>query len=277
MRAVLLAGLLIPVLVVAQIKWGLVKWPWQSSSGALQEKVLEEPAAPVDKTVEERFIKEMNDLIATSSSQIAVDFIDLKNGQEYQFNAQEPFLAASTIKTLVATYALKKIQDGEISEKQPLGDYDLITQVKFMMKVSSNDSWELLNNFFGLGNIERFAHDLGMRQVDLGKNLVSAADLAILLQKLYKGQILNDQYSQLLFSYMQETETEDRIPAGLPHGVKVYHKSGTFADVLHDSGIISGGKRPFVLVVLIAGDSSAADKTNQIVTITSKAWQFANH
>lgn len=268
---------LLGVVVVAAIFWfGLgfkQKLVWQRADNFQR---LEPSSSTEENQVEDKFVNEINQLIATNSAKIAVDFIDLKSGKEYQFRAQDQFFAASTIKTLVASYALSQIEAGKVSEKQPLGSYDVITQVKFMVNVSSNPSWELLNDFFGIENIEKFGRSLGMKQIDLNNTLISAADLALLLKKLYYGEVLTDKYKTLLFSYMQNTESEDRISKGLPEGTKFYHRSGTFSDVIHDIAIIDDGKRPFVLVVLTSGSATEKFKIAKIIAITQKAWQFAN-
>ena len=225
---------------------------------------------------EQQFTSDINSLIATDSAKIAVVIVDLKSEKGYQFAAQDSFLAASTMKTLVAIYTLNKIQKKELAEDVPLGNYDLITQVKFMMRTSSNESWALLNDLLGLSNIAKFGQSLGMQQVNTKENLISAADLSILLTKLYRGEILDDGHRNLLFSFMHDTETEDRIPAGLPKETKIYHKSGTFANVVHDSAIVDDGKRPFVLVVLSSGEASEKFKVGKIVEITKRVCQFEN-
>ena len=44
----------------------------------------------------------------------------------------------------------------------------------------------------------------------------------------------------------------DRIPAGLPPGTPVAHKTGEITQIQHDAAIVFA-PRPFVLVVLVRG------------------------
>jgi beta-lactamase class A len=49
-------------------------------------------------------------------------------------------------------------------------------------------------------------------------------------------------------------EFNSEIPAGLPKGTKVAHKTGFITGVLHDAAIVyPAGRRPYVLVVLTRG------------------------
>jgi beta-lactamase class A len=44
----------------------------------------------------------------------------------------------------------------------------------------------------------------------------------------------------------------DAIPAGLPPGTAVAHKTGNITRIHHDAAIVFGG-RPYVLVLLVRG------------------------
>jgi beta-lactamase class A len=50
-------------------------------------------------------------------------------------------------------------------------------------------------------------------------------------------------------------EFNDRIPAGLPPGTRVAHKTGEITAVAHDAAIVypAGRRWPYVLVVLTRG------------------------
>jgi beta-lactamase class A len=58
-------------------------------------------------------------------------------------------------------------------------------------------------------------------------------------------------------------EFNDKIPAGVPKGVRVAHKTGEITAHSHDAAIVyPPGRRPYVLVVLTGGIANAtvADK-----------------
>ena len=61
-----------------------------------------------------------------------------------------------------------------------------------------------------------------------------------------------------MLAILKRQKFNDRIPAGLPAGTVVAHKTGEITKIQHDAAIVFA-PRPFVLVVLVRGlaDSSA--------------------
>jgi beta-lactamase class A len=80
-------------------------------------------------------------------------------------------------------------------------------------------------------------------------NKINPNDMALLLEKLYTGKLLNPQNTKLLLSYMQHTNHDDLIPPAVPIGIAVFHKYGSFNGDLHDAAIIDNGKSPFILTI----------------------------
>ena len=59
----------------------------------------------------------------------------------------------------------------------------------------------------------------------------------------------------------------DRIPAGLPPGIPVAHKTGEITKIQHDAAIVYAG-RPFVLVLLVRGLQDSNQGSAPIAAIT---------
>jgi beta-lactamase class A len=59
----------------------------------------------------------------------------------------------------------------------------------------------------------------------------------------------------------------DRIPAGLPAGTVVAHKTGNVTGIYHDAGIVYSA-RPYVLVVLTRGIKDTTVAAKLIADIT---------
>lgn len=61
---------------------------------------------------------------------------------------------------------------------------------------------------------------------------------------------------------MIDTDIEDRLPAEMPDGTAVYHKTGDAIGSLHDVGIIKDGTTIFFLGVLTSdiGDDEQGTK-----------------
>jgi beta-lactamase class A len=111
------------------------------------------------------------------------------------------------------------------------------------------------------------AHDLGaarirvLRGVEDGKafaagrnNTTTSADLATLLERIERGQALRPESSRLMKEILLRQEFNDEIPAGVPPGTPVAHKTGSITATLHDAAIVYPSRRaPYVLVVLTRG------------------------
>ncbi|MGZ8455899.1 MAG: serine hydrolase, partial [Gemmatirosa sp.] len=63
-------------------------------------------------------------------------------------------------------------------------------------------------------------------------------------------------------------EHNEEIPAGLPPGTRVAHKTGWITGVLHDAAIVyPAGRPPYVLVVLTRGIPDVAVARRVIVDV----------
>jgi len=65
---------------------------------------------------------------------------------------------------------------------------------------------------------------------------------------------------------------KEGIPAGLPEGTRVAHKTGEITKIHHDAAIVYA-PRPFVLVVLARGISDQKDSATLIADITKMLYQ----
>jgi len=77
--------------------------------------------------------------------------------------------------------------------------------------------------------------------------------LVAMLTRVWNGETLGQKYTKFLIDIMHRCRTgKGRLPAGLPAGIKVAHKTGTFSRLItNDAGIISlPGKSGHVVVTV---------------------------
>ena len=154
-----------------------------------------------------------------------------------------------------------------------------------MITVSSNFAANLLIEKLGVENIRRTVTRLGgdgmqvLRGVEDQKafdkgmnNTTTARGFFVLLEKIAKGQAVSAAADAEMAGILKRQQFNDGIPAGVPAGVAVAHKTGTITRIHHDGGIIYG-PRPLVLVVLVRGleDEKASDAV--IADIAREVWQ----
>lgn len=188
----------------------------------------------------------------SAGTEFSVGIYDLKKDEYFGYNDEKPQHAASVSKVLTVVYVYRLAEEGKINLGEPMGAYNIETQIQFLINQSSPDSWDLLDNRFKPENQTVFAKEIGLTATDVrfGKNLMSVKDVALLFKKLAKGEILSESSRTKLFSYMQNTETEVYFsPAFKQADVKFYHKTGQINGEAHDAAIVEYKPNPFVLVV----------------------------
>lgn len=83
-------------------------------------------------------------------------------------------------------------------------------------------------------------------------NTTTARALMTLLQKIAAGDAVDRTASAEMVAVLKRQRFNDRIPAGLPAGIPVAHKTGEITKIQHDAAIVYA-PRPYVLVVLVRG------------------------
>ena len=69
-------------------------------------------------------------------------------------------------------------------------------------------------------------------------------------------------------------EFNQGIPARLPKGTRVAHKTGEISNVAHDAGVVYLPKRkPYALVILTEWDPNASGRSRTIATISHAIYE----
>jgi len=184
---------------------------------------------------------------------ISVAVIDVSSKTKANFGIQDNFVGASTTKVVSAVAYLHQVESNKRSLTTQIDGKTAKEHLGLMINESNNESWLALNTNLSHDTLENYAHSLGLSSYDATKNVITASDEAVLLQKLYSGQLLNAANTKLLLSLMQDTNNEDMIPRAAPDGSQVYHKYGQLDDRLHDAAIVDYKNSPVVLVIYTKG------------------------
>jgi beta-lactamase class A len=134
-----------------------------------------------------------------------------------------------------------------------------------MITVSSNFATNLLIEKLGVENIRATVHALGadgmhvLRGVEDDKayekglnNTTTARALMVLLTAIADGKAVDADASRQMVEILKRQQFNSAIPAGLPPGTPVAHKTGSITRIHHDAAIVYA-PRPFVLVILVRG------------------------
>jgi beta-lactamase class A len=107
-------------------------------------------------------------------------------------------------------------------------------------------------------------------------NTTTSADLATLLEAIEKGTVLSSSSSSEMREILLAQEFNEKIPAGLPPGTRVAHKTGEITAVSHDAAVVyPPGRKPYVLVVLTKGIRESKASGTLIADISRIVWNHS--
>ena len=93
-------------------------------------------------------------------------------------------------------------------------------------------------------------------------NRVTAEGLLRILVMLAEGKAFSPALSRRMMDILHGQEFNQGIPARLPKGARVAHKTGEISTVAHDAGVVYLPKRkPYVLVILTEWDAAATGRS----------------
>lgn len=205
---------------------------------------------------------------------------DLQTGSTASFRAEESLCAASVIKLAVLTEAFFRIEEGFLD---PHEEYVLRAEDKLpscgaftymheglrvtmedlytaMIIHSDNTATNILLHRFGMEAVNRRMRSLGLSITTVNRllfdgeaaargleNQISAGEMAFLLEKMYKGELVSPKASKEMLQILKNQRLNGKIPFFLHGmGVPVAHKTGEDDGITHDVGIVYGSS-PFIL------------------------------
>jgi beta-lactamase class A len=199
----------------------------------------------------------------------------------------------NTFRSIVdsSPYQLDKADDSDSTLYDILGQKRTIRQlIELMETVSSNLATNLLIARVGAPRANATAHALGadsilvLRGVEDGvayragrNNTTTARDLGMLLTALAQSRAASPASCRAMLETLGRQQFNEGIPAGVPSGTRVEHKTGWIGQVVyHDAAIVRPARgAAYVLVVLTGGvheDSVAhnlvADVSRLVYTAT---------
>jgi beta-lactamase class A len=106
--------------------------------------------------------------------------------------------------------------------------------------------------------------------MDAGRgNWTSAADMETLLVAVATGRWVSSEASREMRRVLEAQQIQDRLSRRLGDGVRVANKTGNFADVVHDAGIVTWPGGTLVIAVLTQGLGSAWQAMDTIADIAA--------
>jgi beta-lactamase class A len=203
---------------------------------------------------------------------------------------EDPLLIRNEFPSLVdgSPYHLDADDDSEADLYRAVGGSRTLAQLcELMITVSSNLATNLLIERLGIANIQAGVHALGadgmqvLRGVEDSKafqqglnNTTTARALLTLMTAIATGRAVDAESSRAMVAILERQTFNDGIPAGLPAGTRVAHKTGEITKIQHDAAIVYAPK-PFVLVILTRGIADPKESAALIADITRQLYAAA--
>ncbi|KAJ50618.1 beta-lactamase class A [Clostridium tetanomorphum] len=225
----------------------------------------------------------IEDIINNSKGDIAVAIKNLESNSTIMINEKEVFPSASTIKLLIMVTAMQEVKEGKrnlkdkiiISTEEKCGgdgilkelnkdhNFTLIEIITLMIIISDNTATNILIDMLGMDNINKIANELKLNNtrlqrkmmdseaVKMGKeNLTTALDMCTILEMLYKGEIVDKEYSNIMIEILKKQQVNGRLTLYLPDDLVVAHKTGDLDKLEHDVGIVYYPYCNYIICVL---------------------------
>ncbi|MCW3116493.1 MAG: beta-lactamase [Chitinophagaceae bacterium] len=188
-------------------------------------------------------------------------------------------------------YHLDSTDDSEYETYKHIGEKRTIGDLMYQMIISSSNlATNLIIGLVDARNVTQTLRGFGAKDIvvlrgvedqkafDKGlNNTTTAYDLMLIFEKLANGKAVNKKASEAMIKILLDQQFNDIIPAKLPPGVKVAHKTGSITAVHHDSGIVFlPDGRKYVLVLLSKNllDENAAIKA--MATVSDMIYQYVH-
>ncbi len=229
---------------------------------------------------------------AASTMKIPVMIEVLRRSQQGAFSLDQSLLLVNQFSSLAdgSPFSLNKSDDEDtalyasVGQRVPVRDL-----LRRMITRSSNLATNQLIALVGAANVTAMALTLGashmhvlrgvedQKAFDAGMiNTTTSADLATLLLAIEEGRVLSPSTSKEMREILLAQEVNDKIPAGLPPGTPVAHKTGEITAVSHDAAIVyPPGRKPYVLVVLTRGIRDPKKSATLIADISRLVYAHA--
>ena len=223
---------------------------------------------------------------------------DLDTGWTTTHQPGRLFPAASVVKVPIMAACFQAAQKSRLRLEEPVilhgfdkvygsgqlkaapngSSYTVEQLIELMITKSDNTAANLLIKKLGFDALNESFRSMGLTQTQLSRkmmdfsqrkhgveNYTTAQDIALALRKLYRRQLISPEVSDRCLELLKKQAINDRIPALLPPGTVVAHKTGLEKGVCHDSGIVFTPDGNYLVCVLTSSRMKTAKRAKQFI------------
>lgn len=246
------------------------------------------------------FSAQLTETVAAFPGTASVVVVDPRSGFRFMWEADTIRPAASLHKLGVMAEAYRRAAIGaisldattiEVTDEDVLDDgyytdpgtvLTVREAIERMITLSDNTPARALLRLLERRKVNALFKALGMSRTRINYglppeeqtasyNLTTARDIERFFMGLLRGTVVGRAQSAEMIGVLSRQRINDRLPAGLPEGAVIAHKTGDLGGVSHDAGIIFTADGPRIAVVMTADYGPFDD----VVTLNEKVAALA--
>jgi beta-lactamase class A len=207
---------------------------------------------------------------AASTMKVPVMLEVFREVREGRLSLDERLPVKNEFKSIAdgSAFSVSPADDSEFTLYKKVGGTETVRELlRLMITESSNLATNIIIERVTPERVMDLMRRMGARDIKVlrgvedGKaferglnNTTTARDLLVLLRAIAEGRAVSREASREMTDILLEQKFNEGIPAGLPSGTRVAHKTGWITKINHDAGIVFlPGRKPYVLVVLVRG------------------------
>lgn len=252
-------------------------------------------------------------LAKDKSATLGVYFTRLDTGETIEYNSGHIFPAASVIKVPIMMEVFNQHARGKFGLDQiltvdkdtggpngsgilkhlqlpvQLSVHNLTT---LMIIISDNTASNKMIDLVGFDKVTELckrydAPDVVLKRYFVGAgiddlkkdNTISPKSMGILLEKLYRREIVSPEASDAMLRIMKKQQVKHKIPRYLPPNTVIAHKTGTQEISSHDAGIVfgpEGSGRDYIAAICCTGVPAKPTGDDLVSEVSKLLYQHAS-
>ena len=245
--------------------------------------------------------------VAAFKGEAAIVVKDLDTGSEIAFNKYNKYPSASLVKIPIMFAAFSAAQEGRLKLDKAVavkaasktGGSGVLKNftpgttvtvkelIELMITGSDNTATNMLIDLLGFDYLNTYFTKIGLKSTNLSRKMMdfdhrkkgvenysTADDMSILLEKLYRNELFNEEITKQCMAFLKNQRHNDRIPPQLPYCVTVAHKTGLEKEVCHDAGIVFAPRGNYVICVLTVEQKNSKIAKEFISNTSFQAYKY---
>ena len=238
------------------------------------------PAPPVDEA--------LRAFLGEEQGRWSLAYLPLPEGElVWVASDREPMVSASLIKLFIMGAVYERLESGELEREAvwPL----LFAMITYSDNAAANELTRMLGGGdaeAGMAAVNDWCARQGYAQTRMNRlmladnglqNYTSAADCARFLAAVYRGDCVSPEASREMLSLLLAQTVNDRLPARLPEGTPVAHKTGDLSGLCcADVGIVFSPGGDFILCAVCNDPPNDSRARDAIVRLSGQVYGIVN-